>query len=309
MSVFRRRGEWVAKFQPRGEQHWVPDGPSPTKTPARVAERRHRERIENGRVDETCAAFAERWLREWPRPASSTRRMYAYAIGRFSADFGPTKLGDVERLSARTWALSVPRDVSRIVGIMYEDARNIGLVDSNPFSNLRLPPSEKTEEVHPPSLEEYRQLLEACTVLGGYGPKFRAIIQFSAWTGARAGELHALRWDDVGEDTVRIRGARKRDGEIGRPKNGKERETKSPAARTRSSSIRRAASRSFRVPTTTRVGPFERRPGSRSTANGPAFRTCAGMTCATFARRSSWSSASTTSRSQCSSATRKAAPS
>ena len=224
MSVFRRRGEWVAKFQLRGEQHWVPGGPWPTKTAAREAERRHREQIEHGRTDETCASFAERWLREWPRPATSTQRMYAYAIGRFAADFGPTKLGDVERLSARTWALGVPRNVSRVVGILYEDARNVGIVENNPFSNLRLPASERTEEVHPPSLDEYRQLLEACTVLGGYGAEFRAMIQFSAWTGLRAGELHALRWEDIGEDTIWVRGARKRDGTIGRPKNGKERE-------------------------------------------------------------------------------------
>lgn len=49
------------------------------------------------------------------------------------------------------------------------------------------------------------------------------MIQFSAWTGLRAGELHALRWDDIGSDTIRVRGARKRDGDIGKPKNGKER--------------------------------------------------------------------------------------
>lgn len=120
--------------------------------------------------------------------------------------------------------MSVPRNVPRVVGIMYEDARNVGLVEINPFSNLRLPASERTEEVHPPSLEEYWQLLEACTVLGGYSREFRAMIQFSAWTGVRAGELHALRWEDVGSETIRIRGARKSDGEIGRPKNGKERE-------------------------------------------------------------------------------------
>ena len=106
---------------------------------------------------------------------------------------------------------------------MYEDARNVGLVEHNPFSNLRLPTSERTQEIHPPTLDEYRQLLGACTVLCGYGPEFRAMIQFSAWTGLRAGELHALRWEDIGSESVRIRGARKRDGEIGRPKNGKER--------------------------------------------------------------------------------------
>lgn len=224
MSVFKRGNTWVAKFQLRGEQHWVPDGPWATKSAAREAERRYRERIERVRTQESCASFAERWLREWPRPAASTRRMYAYAAGRFAEEFGPTRLDEVERLSARTWALGVPRNISRVVGIMYEDARNVGLVEHNPFSNLRLPPSERTQEIHPPTLDEYRQLLDACTVLGGYGTEFRAMIQFSAWTGLRAGELHALRWDDVGEEAIRVRAARKRDGEIGRPKNGKERE-------------------------------------------------------------------------------------
>lgn len=224
MSIFKRGGVWVAKFQLRGEQHWVPDGPWPTKSAAREAERRYRERIESGRTDETCASFGERWLREWPRPAESTRRVYSYSIKRFAADFGPTRLDAVERLSARTWALGVPRNISRVVGIMYEDARNVGLVENNPFSNLRLPANERTEEITPPTLDEYRQLLEACTVLGGYGTEFRAMIQFSAWTGVRAGELHALRWDDIGSESIRVRGARKRDGTIGRPKNGKERE-------------------------------------------------------------------------------------
>lgn len=69
---------------------------------------------------------------------------------------GPTLLGDVERLSARTWALGVPRNLTKIVGTMYEDARNVGLVGSNPFSNLRLPVSEKTEEVYAPSMDDYR---------------------------------------------------------------------------------------------------------------------------------------------------------
>lgn len=49
------------------------------------------------------------------------------------------------------------------------------------------------------------------------------MIQFSAWTGVRAGELHALAWTDVGSETIEIREARKRDGTLGKPKNGRER--------------------------------------------------------------------------------------
>ena len=65
--------------------------------------------------------------------------------------------------------------------------------------------------------------MESCTVLGGYGREFRAIVEFSAWTGVRAGELHALQWEDLGDDVVHVRRSLKRDGTIGPPKNGKPR--------------------------------------------------------------------------------------
>jgi integrase len=129
----------------------------------------------------------------------------------------------VERVSARTWALSVPRYVSQIVPTMYEDARNVGLVEHNPFSNLRLPTVERTRQILAPTMDEYRALLEACSVLGDYGSEFRSMIQFAAWTGVRAGELQALQWDDIDSDVIHIRRARKRDGSLGPPKNGRER--------------------------------------------------------------------------------------
>ncbi len=224
MSVFKRGSGWVGKFQLRGQQYWVPGGPWATKSAAREAERRYRERRETGGTQETCASFAERWLEEWPRGATSTQRQYRDAMKRFAAHFGPTPLGDVERLSARTWALSVPRYISRTARTMYEDARNVGLVEHNPFSNLRLPTAERTEQVRPPTLDEYREILNACTVLGGYGGEFRVMVQFAAWTGVRAGELQALRWEDIGAETIWIRRARKRDGTEKKPKNGCERE-------------------------------------------------------------------------------------
>jgi integrase len=106
---------------------------------------------------------------------------------------------------------------------MYADAANVGLVASNPFTNLGLPAAERTEQVRAPSMEEYGRALDACPVLGGYGPEFRAMIQFSAWTGVRAGEFQALHWDDLGENEVHVRRARRRDGSLGPPKNGKAR--------------------------------------------------------------------------------------
>lgn len=225
MSVWhdKRRSGYVSKFQLRGKQHWTPDGPWETKRQAQEAERRYRDQLEARRTSETCASFADRWTEEWPRQATSTRRNYTRAAKRFSEYFGPTPLGEVERLSARSWALSVPRYVSQAIRTMYEDARNVGLVEGNPFDNLRMPTSERKEQITAPSLDEYRRCLEATTVLGGYGSEFKALIQFAAWTGLRAGELQALRWGDVDGDRLHVCRARKRDGIEGPPKNGKPR--------------------------------------------------------------------------------------
>lgn len=223
MSTFERppgSGRWVAKFHCDGRQVWVPGGPWAQREHAEHAEARHRDLIERGQVIETCASFAERWLDEWPRKAPSTRKLYGAAACRFAEHFAFTPLGEVNRLAARTWALSVSRGVSRVVNTMYEDARNVGLVDANPFANLRLPAAEKQAEITAPSMEVYRTLLDACPILGGYGPEFRAMIQFAAWTGLRQGELFGLQWPDVLDGEVRVRQARKLDGTLGPPKNG-----------------------------------------------------------------------------------------
>jgi integrase len=223
MSVYRRGGRWVSKFQHRGKQRWTPGGPWETKRQAQEAERRYRDQLEARRTKETCASFAERWLEEWSRPAASTQRLYAAAARRFAEEFGSTPIGEVERLNARTWALSVPRGIPSVISTMYEDARNVGLVEVNPFSNLRLPATEKRGTITAPTMDDYRALLEACTVLGGYRDEMRAMIAFAAWTGVRQGELFGLQWDDVDGDSLHVRRSRKLDGTLGKPKNGRER--------------------------------------------------------------------------------------
>lgn len=60
-------------------------------------------------------------------------------------------------------------------------------------------------------------------VHGGHAGEFRALIQFTAWTGLRASEIQGLQWEDIGKDTIRVRRARKDDGSYGKPKNGRER--------------------------------------------------------------------------------------
>lgn len=222
MTAFRRGNRWASKFQLDGKQHWTPGGPWETKTQAQNAESHYRDRLRARRSEETCASFAERWVREWPRKAPATRAVYERAARVFAEHFGPTPLGEVERLEARTWALAVPQKTRQAISTMYEDARNVGLVEGNPFSNLRLPAREG--DFVCPTLEEYRQLLASCLQLGGYAAEFRALIQFATWTCMRSGEVMAIRYADIDGDLINVRRARKTDGSYGLPKNGRERQ-------------------------------------------------------------------------------------
>ena len=223
MTLIRRGDAWSAKFVKDGKQVWVPGGPWERKSDARAAEQRHRDYLIHRRTDESCASFVERWLNEWARPEASTRKQYAAAAHRFGDHFGSLPLDQVDRLKARTWALTVPKRVSQVCRTMFADAYNVGIVNENPFAGMRLPGSEKSAEIVPPEMEDYRALLKACTVLGGYGPEFKAMIQFAAWTGLRQGELFGLQWDDIEGDEIHVRRSRKLDGGLGLPKNGRKR--------------------------------------------------------------------------------------
>lgn len=60
---------------------------------------------------------------------------------------------------------------------MYQDALNVGLVTENPLANLRLPTLERKESITAPTLEEFKALCDACTVLGRYGVEFRVLMR------------------------------------------------------------------------------------------------------------------------------------
>ena len=225
MSAIHVKGRgWISKFQLDGEPHWTPGSPWKTKRHALEAEYRYRDEFRAKRQhEETCATFAGQWLDRFPRGEASTHRLYAAAARRFADHFGSTPLAEVDRWTAHTWALTVPRSVSRVIGTMYEDARNVGLVEANPFTNMRIPNTERKGDITPPTLEEFTALAQNCTVLGGYGREMQSMILFAGWTGLRQGELFALRWQDVGEEEITVMQSRKLDGTLGRPKGGRTR--------------------------------------------------------------------------------------
>ena len=203
-------------------KRWV--GTFASKAEARQAERdASRRRSVGGRM--TCAEFCAFWLKQYPRGAGATRRTYRYGVKDFSEAFTRVRLADVDRLSARAWALKAPQSNVRVVRAMFNDAINDGVHPGpNPFANLRLEQSRGRKDLVALTVGELDTLAEtSLRVGGGFGPTFRAMILFSAYVGLRPGEMFALERGDVGRDEVRIRRSLDGTGTIKAPKNGQER--------------------------------------------------------------------------------------
>jgi integrase len=91
--------------------------------------------------------------------------------------------------------LSVRKSHS-ILSAAFNQALRWGWVDRNPVEQAS-PPATRGREIHPPTPDELRRLLDACVDVR---PDLGSLIYAAATTGARRGELCGLRWTDVDLD-------------------------------------------------------------------------------------------------------------
>ncbi len=156
---------------------------------------------------ETCDHFAERWARDYPRPADSTNKHNAERVAAFARDFKGIRLADVDKPTARKWALAHRGNVPA-VRAMFGDAERDGLVTANPFSNLRLPGSRGRKNIVPLTEPELHELAALCLdprmELEEYGPVLEAMTLFAGYVGLRPGELFALKASKVHSGHARI---------------------------------------------------------------------------------------------------------
>jgi integrase len=183
---------------------------------------------------ETCNEFAERWMRDFPRERESTRRTNSEHVRRFSKDFEGVKLGDVDRPAARTWALKHRSDLTT-VRAMFGDALRDGLIDYNPFAELRIARGRGRRDIIALTEAELKALadhaLDARMELGEFAPEYRAMILFAGYVGLRPGELFALRRDEVdGQFATIERSYSSHSHETGPTKNGRARTVIVPPA-------------------------------------------------------------------------------
>jgi integrase len=224
-NVIVKRGDsyGVSVYDPSSKKkRWV--GTFPTRREAKEVEREaSRRRVHWTRL--TGEELAALWLSHHPRAAEATKRNYKYALQGFRNDFGSTRLSDLDRVTARAWALSQPQSNVRAVRAMFNDAINDGLHPGpNPFAGLRLEQPRGRKDLIALKVDELQTLADkALDVHAEYGPTFRAMILFAGYVGLRPGELFALERTDVRADEVVIRQSLDGTGKLKKPKNGRER--------------------------------------------------------------------------------------
>lgn len=259
-GVYRRNGRYlVAIWNPAkgkaGGKEWHTLGPKcacgtvhPGSTLAQAkALRRALETVKaNGRRSSGETTVAEfvgyydadawvpgRWLELKPRKAESTNIHNDGRVRPFARAFAGRSLASVSEEEAAEFAIDFPGSFKE-VHAMFNDACSLRKVPHNPFAGVRVRAREGRRGITVLTDAELGQLLGiARAVHGSYGPLFAAMIQTSAWTGLRPGELFVLSLEpgdflnfaDLRNGVISVDWAlNAKTGKVGRPKNSQARE-------------------------------------------------------------------------------------
>jgi integrase len=160
-----------------------------------------------GTTDMTIGELIDEWL-EFRRPDLSPTTITAYEAN-FRNDLRPVlgaiKLAkltvmDVDRLyasMARRVGPSMVRRAHVVLRGALAQAQKWGLVAVNVAADADLPRLRRPD-TRPPHLEELQRILDAAP------DDFRTLLRLAATSGARRGELCALRWSDLDLDAGRM---------------------------------------------------------------------------------------------------------
>jgi integrase len=219
----RRRRHWSASFERKGDAQAA--------LSAELARRNQNIGVDPAKL--TVAALAERWLehvratRDEGTAAEYARNLRGHVLpvlgGRQLKTLGPADLDGLYaqllaggRLDGRPGGLSARtvRNIHKTVHKMLRQAVRWRLLAANPAADLELPPVVEPQMVTLDH-QQARRLLEAAASprrAGWWAP----LVLLAVATGARRGELLALRWSDINLDagTVAISRSLRR-GEAG----------------------------------------------------------------------------------------------
>jgi integrase len=177
------------------------------------------------RIDGLCDWFLEVYP-ERPRPRTgeppraSTVASAKHALRPFRQEFGHLRPDQIPREHVKRFAASWPWAVPTIK-TMFADAFDSELVAHNPFERVSIKrPAPRDREVEFLTLEEVNDLADcALGVHEWYGPTFRGLLLWLAYTCMRPGEVFALEHADIDGDLIHVRRNLGRTGIVTTPKN------------------------------------------------------------------------------------------
>lgn len=227
--IYERKSSWAVRvYRGNGEWKWVGSFPFADyggKRAARSAAVKSEEaakdsyRAPRGSRVETCDEFAARWPIDYPRPSAATLSTYRSALKPFIAHFAGVPLADIDRDTARRWAVGQPPSQINVLRSMFNDALEDDLVQRNPFEKMGRarksnPQVGGKKQIWVPTVPELHTLAGLAVDVHGeeYGPTFAAYILFAAYSGMRPGELAVLEADCVDRKAGLIHVVRNLDG-------------------------------------------------------------------------------------------------
>jgi integrase len=153
------------------------------------------------RADRPFATIYEAWKRSWDgrlQPQTTLRYEQVWRE-HLEPAFGTRKTNSITHESVQRFIDGLRdsgakpgtvRKVHAVLSAAFTEAIRLGVIHTNPCRHVRLPRSEYREMLFL-SAPEVRELAEAID------PHFRALVYTAAYTGLRAGELAALRREDI----------------------------------------------------------------------------------------------------------------
>jgi integrase len=179
----------------------------------------------------TCEEYVDRYLREYSRRhKASSLHAQTHRLQRFRKDFASRSL-EISRAELKQWIDGegpwsergpIPKSEIPAIISLFNHAIDEGDLPTarSPARKLTWRSKRRTDQP-PPSPEEFEVLVAACSALGEYGPRMRALLLFAAYTLMRPSELYALEWSDIDFEWMRIRKARRfYGGTVEEPKTG-----------------------------------------------------------------------------------------
>jgi integrase len=158
----------------------------------------------------TVAELRDAWLEDAGRVGEmkvwrdSTKRKYISQSRAFARVYGDRQASEIRVKTAMRWVADHPSDLAGLRA-MFRYARLIEALESNPFAGLKPQPCPKARERR--ALTEDELLHLARTAGGLHGVWHESMVLFAGYTGLRAGELFALKFEDLDGDTLTVRRA------------------------------------------------------------------------------------------------------